>query len=407
MADQRDQIGQVLTTLASHAPLISEGLEGSVQLGDKSRDKAIDALVSIHALIPYEEGAYRLNPRLREFITDHLVSYSAFQSLTRLAPLIYRTSTLWQTLKELRTVGKPADIDKLEWAIDDTVTEIVYAVERNLMLLNSQISTDYGNVGSIQAKLAQNRHYRREVSSSLLELRQVDCTADEIDSEALSLGNLQVRHLVSSRLRARLGHWVARLNDIQAIISKKLFWANQMEQRLLHLARAAAWLSQNKTSSGFDIHIDPSCPPALLQPEPLRVRPQLDVQDTDPLVWDMLVAAVGKMPAPHVGEQATQAPEIQRVRATETAPIVVESDPVDEMIDQIAEALYTRATPALSLIHWKRQHTALATVSDEEWLVYAATQLGTLGFKTEFMMTPRQASQHNDLFEDVTVYAPA
>ena len=95
------------------------------------------------------------------------------------------------------------------------------------------------------------------------------------------------------------------------------------------------------------------------------------------------------------------------MRTTDTAPIAVPSDPVDEMIDQIAEALYTSATPALSLIHWKQQHTALATVSDEEWLVYAATQLGTLGFKTEFMMRPRQARLHNDLFDDVTVYAPA
>lgn len=405
MSDRRDQIAQVLSILASHAHLVAEGLEGSVEPGDKTRDKAIDALASIHALIPYEEGAYRLNPRLREYITDHLVSYSAFQSLTRLNPLITRTTMLWQSLKELRNAGALGDADKLEWAIDDTVTDIVYAVERNLMLLNSQISTEYGNVESIKAKLAQNRHYGREVALSLQEIRQVDATAAEIDSESLTAGNLHVRHLVNSRLRARLAHWVARLNDIQAVISKRLFWAQKMEQRLFNLAKAALWLSQNKTSSGFDIHVDSTCPVELLRPEPVRVHPHIDVRDTDPLVWDAMVAAVGKMPAKCESEIEKKQPEIQRVRSVETAPILVEPDPVDEMIDQVAEALYSSASPVVSLIHWKQHHAELAHVTDEEWLVFAATQLGTLGFKTEFTMTPRQAAIHNDLFEDVKVFA--
>ena len=407
MADRQDQIQQVLKILASHGDLVAEGLDGSVEMGDKTRDKAIDALVSIHALTPYEEGSYRLNPRLREYITDHLVSYGAFQSLTRLSPLISRTRMLWQNLKELRNAGELRDAEKLEWAIDDTVTEIVYAVEHNLLLLNSQISTEYGNVSSIKAKLAQNRHYGKEVRTSLTEMRQVDTTASDIENESLTTGNLHVRHLVNSRLRSRLAHWVAKLNDIQAVISKRLFLARQMEQRLVNLAKAALWLSQNKTSSGFDINVDANCPVDLVRPESIRIRPHIDVRDTDPVVWDAMVAAVDRMPAKREGPAEKKQPEVQLVRSVETAPIIAALDPVDEMIDQVADVLYGRSATVISLIQWKQNHEELAQVSDEEWLVFAATQLGTHGFKTEFAMTPRQAAIHNDLFEDVMVYALA
>jgi hypothetical protein len=407
MADRQDQIQQVLKVLSSHGNLVAEGLDGSVEMGDKTRDKAIDALVSIHALTPYEEGAYRLNPRLREYITDHLVSYGAFQSLTRLNPLISRTRMLWQNLKELRNAGELRDAEKLEWAIDDTVTEIVYAVEHNLLLLNSQISTEYGNVGSIKAKLAQNRHYGKEVGISLKELRQVDITADDIDKESLTAGNLHVRHLVNSRLRSRLSNWVAKLNDIQAVISKRLFWARKMEQRLFNLAKAALWLSQNKTSSGFDISMDTNCPVELVRPEIIRIQHHIDVRDTDTVVWDALAAAVGRMPARREGPVEKKQPEIQLVRSVEAVPIIAEQDPVDEMIDQVADILYDRSSKVISLITWKHSHEELAQVSDEEWLVFAATQLGTHGFKTEFAMAPRRTSIHNDLFEDVMVYALA
>ena len=46
MADRQDQIQQVLKVLASHGDLVAEGLDGSVEMGDRARDKAIDALVA-------------------------------------------------------------------------------------------------------------------------------------------------------------------------------------------------------------------------------------------------------------------------------------------------------------------------------------------------------------------------
>lgn len=408
MSDRIGQIQQVLDILARHGALVAEGLDGSVHLGSKARDKAIDALVSIHALTPYEEGAYRLNPRLREFISDHLVSYNAFQTLTRLSEPIYRTKTQWRNLKEMKENGVLSDAERLEWALDDTVTEIVYEIDRNLTLLNSLISTEYGNVESLDAKLKQNRFYAREVEESLKELRQLDAMVDEIDAESLIAGFMRVRQLVNGRLRSRLHHWITRLNDIQAVISKRLFLAQRMEKKLVNLGKAALWLSQNKTSSGFDIDVDANFPVELLRPEPVRVRWHTDVRDTDPVVWAPMVEAASRMPSPQdTLPEKIAVEEVQLVLQSSPEPIAVVLDPVDEMIDLVADALYSGQSHRVSLLDWKNSHPELAQVSEEEWMLFASSQLVTHGFKTEFRMVERQPWVHNDLFHDVTVYASA
>ena len=407
MSDRVGQIQQVLNTLASQGHLVAEGLDGAVHLGNKTRDRGIDALVSIHALTPYEEGAYRLNPRLREFISDHLVSYNAFQTLTRLSEHIYRAKTQWSNLREMKNGGVLGDADKLEWALDDTVTEIVYEIDRNLTLLNSMISTEYGNVESLAAKIQQNRFYAREVEGSLKELGQLDAMVDQIDAESLSTGFIRVRQLVNLRLRSRLHHWITRLNDIQASISKRLFHAQKLERKLVNLGKTALWLTQNKTSSGFDIELA-DWPIALLRPERVRVNWHVDVRDNDPVVLDTMVDAIDRLPSPiesSASEKAAQ--EVQVVRHVDTQALHILSDPVDEMIEQLGDSIYSGESSKVSLLHWKNSHRELDDVTDEEWMLYAASQLVYQGLQTNFQMVERGAGVHNDLFEDVTVFAPA
>jgi hypothetical protein len=192
MSESSGQIQKVLNTLASHGDLIAEAMLGPVYAGGK-RDKAIDSLASVHALAPYEEGAYQLNPRLREFISDHLVSYNAFQTLTRLSEKIHQAYVQWTNLRHLHQEGLIADTENLEWALDATVTSISYEMDRNLTLLNSHISTEYGNVESLLAKIRQNAFYADEVRHCLNEIRKLDERMAEIDQEALGAGLLRVR----------------------------------------------------------------------------------------------------------------------------------------------------------------------------------------------------------------------
>jgi hypothetical protein len=406
MADSLGQIQKVLATLASHGDLIAEAMVGPVHAGGK-RDKAIDALVAVHALSPYEEGAYQLNPRLREFISDHLVSYSAFQTLTRLSEKIHQARVQWLNLRQLHQEGLVADMDNLEWALDSTVTGISYEMDRNLTLLNSHISTEYGNVESLQAKIRQNTFYADEVRNCLQEIRKLDERMTEIDQEAIAAGLLRVRTLVNTRIRARLYPWTTRLNDIQREISKRLFTARKLEQKIRNLGRVALWLTQNRLSNGFEsLDINDSLPVAILMPEPVSNTWHIDVRDTDPVVFEGLVAAAARLPAPRMAAETPMPEAPAEVLYTEQVVQEVILDPVDELIEKLLEFMAHQPEETVSLLRWKHLSKLPSDVSDEEWLLYASSQVAARGYLVDLQLIERENGVYNDVFDDVIVTYP-
>ena len=407
MSESSGQIQKVLNTLASHGDLIAEAMVGPIYAGGK-RDKAIDALVSVHALAPYEEGAYQLNPRLREFISDHLVSYNAFQTLTRLGEKIHQAYVQWTNLRQLHQEGLVADTENLEWALAATVTGISYEMDRNLTLLNSHISTEYGNVESLQAKIRQNAFYADEVRHCLNEIRKLDERMAEIDQEALGTGLLRARALVNSRKRSRLHPWTTRLNDIQREISKRLFTARKLAQKLRNLGRVALWLTQNRLSNGFDLDVNETMPVAILMPEPVPNTWNIDVRDTDPVVFDGLVVAAARLPAPRQQLDAEQAPAATlEVFSTEQVVEQLVRDPVDELIEKLFDFMAERPEERVSLLQWKCLGELPGDVSDEEWLLYTSTQAASVGYQVDLQLIERPVGVFNDIFEDVIVSSPA
>src|SRR5690606_26392350 len=161
-------------------------------------------------------------PRLREFIADHLVSYQAYQTLTRISISISQARTLWGEIRNLRASGDYADVEKLERALNDAVSDIAYAVERNLELLHSLVNTQYGNVSNFASKLRQNNFYSKEVASLLKEMTQVEQAFSRIAEEALHEGMLNVRQLVNRRLLVRLLDWTQRIKSAQEVITRRL-----------------------------------------------------------------------------------------------------------------------------------------------------------------------------------------
>lgn len=378
--NQGSQIAQIFASLAKHSDLLSMALDGPVETGNREQNKAIDALVMVNALKPYEEGTYRLNPRLRDFISDHLISYNAFQALTRVKDRVHQAQAQWSQLQALRQAGATADADRLEWALDDTVTDIDYAIERNLTLLNSLVSTQYGNVTNLKAKLNQNLFYGREVDACMTEMNQVDSIVDLISAEALNAGILSVRQLINRRLGSKLLNWRVQLKDAQAIISKRLFWQRKMERRLNNLAKSVLWLNQHKTSSGIEIDVDTSAPIAIFKPVSIKVKPHLDVRDKDPVTWDEMVTSIAKL-TKRIDRSlpAANAKAAQPVLAAEMAEIEIILTAEEFMLDQLtAELLDSDQT--ISLCEWKSDKPQLNLISDEEWLLYASGQLYAQGF---------------------------
>lgn len=401
MAQPKEQVRSVLEVLAKHWDLIAEGLSGPVVGGERGRARQVDVLAGVHALLPFEEDVFHLNPRLRSYLTDHLSFFGAFQTVTRLTEHILRARNQWSQLKEMKREGNLKDMDAMAWGLDDTVSDIVYFMEQNLLLLNSQVFTRYGNVSTLKAKKAQNRFYGQEVKHCLRELQSVDQMVEEISTEAISAGLLATRQVVNGRLRSRLAGWVARLNDIQAVITRRLFIARKLEQRLRQLSSVSLWLVRNPTRSGVEVSVDDSSPVGLFRPIGIKVSPQIDFSVTTGSVSEVMLAAVARLPKRVDPAERKKPAEPQRVLA-EAMPVVKEPlAPEDVAIMQLLQDIKAAGREGISLARWRMGRAELDSISLEEWLYYAANQLVSAGKRVVFVQSPRTEEMMNQPFHDV------
>ena len=403
MGERGDHVQRLLGTLAKHADLVAEAFEGSVSGGDKQRNASIEALFGLSVLKPYDEDSYRLNPRLREFLSDYFASYQAFQALRRVTGTMGQAHEQWNELRRLKLAGATKDVVRLHVAFDESIAEIAYSIEHNLRLLHSLISTQYGNVDDLNSKLRQNRYYAQQVKVFLQDVESIDVFTERVSEEAIAAGLPQLRQLVIRRLAARRLQWTSQIKDAQAAISKRLFEAKLMEARLKRLSRFALWLTQHKTSDGWDLAVDEKANPALFRPEVLDLRPQPNVEDTDPMTRGGLLEAVAKMPR----KVAVKTQE------EDSAPqyLVEDEGPVLEVLDSLQLALKELAAHAaaapepVSLLAWKRGRADLADASDDAWLMFACLQLRGSGFKVRFLKADDlDPYPINERFNDIAVH---
>jgi hypothetical protein len=408
VSERSDQVHKLLATLARHADLVSEVLEGSVTGGDKTRNAGIEALFALGVLKPYDEDSYRLNPRLREFFSDYFASYHAFEALRRVSGTMQQAQEQWRELRRLKVSGSTKDQMRLFSALDESVAEMAYSIEHNLTMLHALLATQYGNVDDLHSKLRQNRYYARQVAQFLRDVETIDAFVERVTDEATAAGLPDVRLLVTRRLRARLFTWTSQIKDAQAVISRRLFEARLMEARLKRLARFSLWLVRNRTSAGWELPLESDAPLALFRPERIQLRPQPDVADTDPATWDPLLVAVGKMPARRA-ESTTQ-----RVAGTQ---LLIEDAEADSELEQLQDPVQSalgdllaevgRTEEAVSLLSWKHRRPELGDVSDEVWLMFACLQLRAGGLQLRFVQPPElDAFVINESFFDIEVHRP-
>ncbi|MBF8178393.1 hypothetical protein [Herminiimonas contaminans] len=404
MNEGSKQVAELFRTLARHCELLAEAFNGSVDGDDRKRANAIDALVTVKALKPYEDGVYELNPRLREFVADHLVTYQAYQRLTRVSATIKQARLQWREIRDLRVTGDYADVEKLERAFNDSVSDIAYAVERNLELLHSLVNTQYGNVNNFASKLRQNVFYSNEVASLLREMEQVEQVFTQVADEALHEGTLNVRQLVNRRLLVRLLDWTQRIKSAQEVITRRLFLSRQLEDRLRQLATTSLWLRQNKTASGFEIDVKDTAPAVLFKSEAIAVKRQIDVLDSDSLMQDALRDAVARIP-PREVFSLTEEVDLERITARTDVDdqVVEELLPHERAIEVLVEELMQPGA-GISLVEWKTKGSDADELSMEEWLLFSSIQLQSEGFCIKYLEDEAESRMTlNRQFHDVVV----
>lgn len=404
MNEKGVQVQRLMAGLDKHSDMVAEAFEGSVSSGDKPRNASIEALTGINALKPHDEDVYTLNPRLREFIADHLSSYQAFQALRQVSGSMRQAREQWNELRLLKASGSMRDMVRLESALEESVIDIAYSIEHNLSLLHSLISTQYGNVDDLTSKFRQNKYYGRQIATFLRDVSSIDAIVEMVGDEAISSGLPHIRHLVVRRLGAKRLQWTAHIKDAQTLISKRLFDAKLMEVRMKRLSRFALWLVRNKTTDGWDLNVTESADRALFRPEPIVIRPQPDVGDTDPEITNSLVAAMERMPRKVAAKAHHDDSGPQMIIVEPDEPLNVLKPEQVALRELLAEAAV--ATDSVSLVVWKSSKPEIADMPDQAWLMYACTQLLGSGLHLNFVGDPvPEAFAINEGFHDIEVYA--
>jgi hypothetical protein len=146
-------IKDALQALSRHADVVEQAVMGG-SIGQESLPKgAVQALRQASALRAAGEEHWRLHPRLREYLQDHLQMFPQFQSLTDISS---KLALLQHLLTDAQTAVAERDYESLEFqlaSMETAVYDIADATDRNLTFLAGMVSTKYGNVRTFAAKM--------------------------------------------------------------------------------------------------------------------------------------------------------------------------------------------------------------------------------------------------------------
>lgn len=407
--DSKGQVKRLLEVLNRHADVIADALDGSAELTGRGYDNGVAALVDINALMAVDEGQFQLNPRIRSYLSESLAQFSAFQTLTRLTEQIEGARIKFREICEMKASGDVRDMAALEESMGYTVSEIIHFCATNMLLLQTQMETEFGNVTSFKRKLAQNAFYFVGVQTLLRDINQLAAFTEEVEREAVGRGLFAIRQMMNTRIRVRLPGWMSQLNVVAASLNKRLFDARRLEHELLLLSRTVLWLARNPTRNGLDVEPALDVDPALMRPRAIRVRPQLDMSNGQLGAQQVLANAVARLPVvKSPWERPSESSEPQYVKSTVMAEVEDPLAPEDEMVMSLVDAL-RREPPGrpVSLAEWKSQERAAIGLDTGVWLLYAATQMHLLNIQTEFVLGTRSPLAVNDTFTDVLAYAGA
>jgi hypothetical protein len=404
LVNQRDQVQKILDTLHRHGDLISMSLAGRISdiNTDEATGKGIAALTSVGALMPIGDGAYQINPRIRRFLNERLSQFGALQALTRISEQLQAGRAQWRELIAMQASGDIVAKSEIEDALIYTVGEIVYFMRQNLRLLTHQTATDFGNVESMKRKLRQNRFYGENVKTLITELDQLDAFLSIVETDSLQFNLHEMRNLLMGQIKSQIGHWRHQLNEIQSLISQRLFVRRLIEADLHLLLDAGLWLETNPTLNGLEVELGQSAPPDLLSPTSIKIRPHFDVRPKADDQEKILCGVASKLPANKVPEIVKEQRAKQVVLASEPEIAETEPSPEDILVQGLIETLRI-SSGAFEILQWQRDKRLEAGIGDEEWLFYASSQLAIAGIRTELQIFTGHDT-FNAVFDNVMAY---
>ncbi|MDF2461846.1 MAG: hypothetical protein K0Q43_81 [Ramlibacter sp.] len=398
-------IKDAMSALNRHSDVVELALQGVVSVDADVSKSSIAGLRQASALRAAGHDGFRLHPRLRDYLYDHLQMFPAYQSLTEVGSRIAQLQALWSELEMTRREGDRETLASLNDSLVSAVYDIADSIERNLQFMSGLLSTKYGNVKSLAAKVSQNRFYQRQMEVLAIDVNRLEKAASKIEQEAETRRMPVMAHLLRTALLERSMLWQHALSEMTNVIRRELFQTRQMHQAMRHLARADAFLRQQPSWKGFEAELPEKIPDFLLKAALPRLVAHIEPFDPEPDVRRELEALARALP-PRQTSKAEQAPP-KRLKLVVDEP----KEEVEPALAQAQKALAdqvsaSRSPDGVSLLQWRETSDAALELEAGVWLVFAIMALRGRGLHVRLLMNgARPGEIESQTFYDALAYA--
>ena len=392
----------VLKTLSLHADVVEQTRrDGTIVPAQDASEASVAALQQANALRPAGEDGFRLHPKLRDFLNDHLQLFPAYQTLAEIGTRVSQARQLWNDVDDLYRAKDLHAVENIVETIESTVFDIGDSVERNLLYLHTLLSTRYGNVRTLEAKKSQNNFYQHETKILAQDMSRLAVVFERIESDATVRGMLELAKFIRVNLLAHLQTWRNAMSEMQALLSREIFRLREVERSHKQLARLDLLMRQQPSWRGFELDMSAPIPDFLLAVRLPEFLPNIEPQDTDHQFVEAMAKEAAALPP-----QPVEAPpkEIRRIKR------VVDEPPVKKKTDAAIalERLVTtakQATEPFSVAAWRESDDLAKAMQRHVWLAFAVMALRGRKFHVRLVSSPaRTGERFRHHFHDALVH---
>ena len=388
-------IKDLLQILSRHADLVQSGLLDVVCSEADSSPAAIAALRQASALRPAGDEGWRLHPRLRDYLQDHLQLFPAFQSLAEIGSRIVQLGALWAEIAQVRQDADQEALAGLMLTLHSTVFDIVDSMERNLLLLQTLMSTRFGNVKTLQAKKSQNRYYQQQTATLAADLSRLAVMAGELEHQASAWALEPLARFVRRNLLARLSVWQQGLSEMQTLIRTEIFRLREVEQRHQQLSRMDLLLRQQPGWRGFEADLSGAIPDFLLAARLPPLVAHAAPLDSEHAVRQEMRALARALPpkTPPVADTAPPKRYTRIIDAPRRAAATT-ATPAAQALERLARDVLAAGSAGLHLAAWRQRDAAALAMAPHVWLVFAVMALRGRGMRVELLGNEARTGEH-------------
>lgn len=397
-------IRDLLATLSRHSEVIEQALTANVLPDAGATVAAVSALRQVSALRAAGEEGYRLHPRLREYLFDHLQLFPAYQELAEIGSKITQVASLWNEIELVRNSTDTEAIDSLTESLFTTIYDIADNMDGNVLWLQTLMSTRFGNVRSAVAKKSQNRYYQQQSATLAQDLARLSRMVANVERDAAARGMHDLARFLRRSCLMRILGWQQGLSEIQTEIRADLYRTREIERDLKQLSRMDMLLQQQPAWQGFSAALDGDIPDFLLAASLPPLDPHVEPMDRDRQIVEELESLALALP-PRREAHAEEEQKKRYTRIVDEDEPMVESPAAMALSRLVGDVKTTAGSGGLSIVEWRARDAHAQTMRPDVWLVFAVVGLRSHHLRVELVNDlPESGEKFTHTFHDARAY---